>query len=157
LKNEPQTRRDFCRQACHALPAVGLSAAFAATLQGCGGPGAPSNVPAAADVRGSVAGGTVTIAIDASSPLAPVGSGALVQTSAGRFLVARTGADTFTALTSTCTNRSCTITGYSSGRFICPCHGSNFDTSGNVLNGPATRALRQYATRFADGVLTITL
>jgi cytochrome b6-f complex iron-sulfur subunit len=150
-------RRDFCREACHALSAVGLSAALGSALQGCGGPAAPSSVPPAASVNGSVVGGTITIVIDPSSALGSVGGGALVQTSAGRFLVARTGPDSFSALTATCTHRSCTINGFSDGRFICPCHGSNFDTSGQVLNGPASRPLRQYATRFAEGVLTITL
>jgi len=40
--------------------------------------------------------------------------------------------------------------------YVCPCHGSRFDTSGRVLNGPASRALRQYQTQFANGVLTVT-
>jgi len=40
--------------------------------------------------------------------------------------------------------------------YVCPCHGSRFDTSGRVLNGPVSRSLRQYQTQFANGVLTIT-
>jgi hypothetical protein len=54
----------------------------------------------------------------------------------------------------TCTHESCTITGFADSSYVCPCHGSRFDTSGRVLNGPASRALRQYQTQFANGVLT---
>ena len=155
MKLHPQTRREFCTHACQAF---GL-AAVAGALQACGGGGltGSSSIPALPRLAGSAANGVVTLTIDAASPLASVGGAALVQTGSGLFLVARTGPDSFTALTSTCTHQACTITGSAGARYVCPCHGSNFDTSGNVLMGPASRALRQYATVFADNVLTITL
>ena len=43
----------------------------------------------------------VSLTIDSASPLASVGSAALVQNSLGAFLVAHTGQDSFTALTAT--------------------------------------------------------
>jgi cytochrome b6-f complex iron-sulfur subunit len=79
-----------------------------------------------------------------------------VRTSGGDILVARTGADTFAALSAGCTHQSCEITGYSGQTFVCPCHGSRFDTSGHVVQGPAPTALRQFQTQFADDVLTVT-
>ena len=88
--------------------------------------------------------------------LAAAGSAALVTSAAGNVLVARTAADAFMALTATCTHEGCAITGFSGQSYVCPCHGSQFDTTGRVLNGPATRSLRQYQTQFASGVLTIT-
>ena len=97
----------------------------------------------------------MTVTIDAASPLAAVGGAALVQSSADSFLVAHTGPDTFTALTATCTHQACTITGLSGNSYVCPCHRSRFDQSGRVLNGPASTALRSFATSFAAGVLTI--
>ena len=96
----------------------------------------------------------VSVTIDAASALAAVGSMAMVQTSLGTFLVAHTGQDTFTALTATCTHEGCTVTGFSGTRFVCPCHGSQFSTSGAVAMGPATRALQPFTTQFANGVLT---
>ena len=155
MKFDPRTRREFCAEACGA---VGL-AALGGALQACGGGGltGASSVPALPSMSASAGNGAVTLAIDASSPLASVGSAALVQSPSGLFLVARTGQDSFTALTSICTHRVCTITNYESRTYVCPCHGSRFDTSGRVTNGPAVRALRSYATRFSGDVLTITL
>jgi cytochrome b6-f complex iron-sulfur subunit len=105
---------------------------------------------------GTVSGRTVSVPVDALSPLAPVGSAAIVQTSIGPFLIAHTAQDSFTVLTATCTHEACTITGFANGRFICPCHGSQFTTGGAVATGPATRSLAQFATQFANGVLTFT-
>src|SRR4029079_16719620 len=62
---------------------------------------------------------------------------------------ALTAADTFTAVTATCTHESCTITGFNGQAFVCPCHGSRFSTSGAVQNGPATPHLRSIPTRSA--------
>jgi cytochrome b6-f complex iron-sulfur subunit len=143
--------------------AAGLAAlGGAAVLPGCGGGGSPtsgsgSNAPQLARVTGTVVAGAVQVSSDASAPLAATGSAALVTSGAGNFLVSRTGADAFSALTATCTHESCTITGFSGQSYVCPCHGSQFSTSGVVLNGPATRSLRQFTTQFAGGVLTITV
>ena len=151
----PQTRRDFFVQACRAVSLITVGAA----LQGCGSPTGPSGNPAPplATINGSVASGTVTVTVDTTSPLAATGSAALVQSSAGNFLVSRTAQDAFTALTAVCTHEGCTITGFASPLYVCPCHGSQYNTGGAVVQGPATRALSQLATRFTNNVLTITL
>ena len=152
------TRRGFCSQACHTASVIVLGS----ILQSCGGgnPAGPSgggSAPQLASVNAQVAGGVATLTVDASSPLASVGSAALVRTSVRDLLVAHTAQDTFTALTATCTHEACTITGFQSSSFVCPCHGSRFNTSGAVLNGPATRALQTFATQFAGTTLSITL
>jgi cytochrome b6-f complex iron-sulfur subunit len=129
--------------------------AAGALLQGCSSPTSPSDVPALPTVGASVANGAILVTVDASSPLSNVGSAALVQSSLGFYLVARTGQSAFTALGATCTHQTCTITGFGSSNYVCPCHGSTFDTSGRVLSGPAPSALRQHATQFANNILTI--
>jgi cytochrome b6-f complex iron-sulfur subunit len=108
-------------------------------------------------VSAGVAGNAVNVAIDDGSPLASVGAAALVQSAVGMFLVARTGQETFAAFTATCTHEACTITGFSNQTFVCPCHGSQFNTTGGVISGPATRALPQFATEFGNDTLTISL
>ncbi|HXD74945.1 MAG TPA: Rieske (2Fe-2S) protein, partial [Vicinamibacterales bacterium] len=66
---------------------------------------------------------------------------ALVNSSGGVFLVARTGANSFTAVTAQCTHEACVVSGATSSTYVCPCHGSEFDTSGHVVVGPAVTPL----------------
>jgi Rieske Fe-S protein len=154
------SRRAFCIQACEAASAIALGS----LLQSCGGgnPAAPSGggggtVPQLTTINGTAANGVVSVSIDASSPLAMVGGAALVRTSARDLLVARTTQDAFVALTATCTHEACTITGFQSSNYVCPCHGSRFDTNGAVVNGPATRALQTFAAQLSGSTLSITV
>ena len=149
-----QTRREFCTCACHAVTLIAAGA-----LSACGGssPTAPSNVPQLGSVASAINGRTITINVDASPTLSAVGAAAIAQTSLGSFLVARTAQDAFTALTAICTHEGCTVTGFANSRYVCPCHGSQYTTSGSVVNGPAPRPLQQFPTTFANGVLTFTV
>jgi Rieske Fe-S protein len=154
------SRREFCAHACQVASAIALGT----LVQNCGGGGNPAgpsggggSAPQLATVNATVANGVATLTVDGSSPLNSVGGAALVRTSSGNLLVARTAQDAFTALTATCTHEACTITGFQSPAFVCPCHGSRFDTRGAVINGPATRPLQTFPTQFAGTTLSITL
>jgi len=147
------TRREFCARTG---PALAL-ATLGASLPGCGGGITGPSAPTLPNLDGTVVGGALTVAIDSASPLAAVGGAALVNSSAGSFLVARVGPESFSALSSKCTHFGCVISGFESPTYVCPCHGSRFDTSGAVQKGPARQPLPSYATRFVGGVLTITL
>jgi cytochrome b6-f complex iron-sulfur subunit len=83
------------------------------------------------------------------------GGMALVSSTAGQFLVTRTGASTFVALTAQCTHEACVVSLGTGGSFVCPCRGSEFDTLGHVLVGPASTPLRQFQTQFVNNILTI--
>lgn len=147
------TRRDFFIHTCQTI----TLATIAGALQGCGG-GSPTSPSAGSPlplVNGTVVNGTVAVTIDAASPLSAVGGVALVQTNVGNFLVAHTAQGSFTAMTAICTHQTCTITGFESQVFVCPCHGSRFSTTGAVVTGPAVTSLRQFATQFSNNVLTI--
>ena len=93
----------------------------------------------------------------AGSALDNVGAAALVESVAGVFLLARTSAIAFTAVDAICSHESCTITGSDGSAYVCPCHGSRYSRSGQVLDGPAKASLRQFGATFADGVVTIAL
>ena len=137
---------------------------MASLIEGCGSkgnPGAPgggggTNVPALATVSGTSAGGTVTVSNVSGTSLSGVGSAVLVQAGSSSFLVARTGENSFNAFTAFCTHQQCVVTGFQSGVFVCPCHGSQYNTNGQVQTGPATQRLQQFATQFTNNVLTIT-
>ena len=63
----------------------------------------------------------------------------------------------FAALSPKCTHRGCTVN-VEPERIACPCHGSVYDRTGEVLRGPAERPLARYAlNREANGDLVITL
>ena len=148
------TRRTFCVRACGALSVVTVGS----ILPGCSGsPTSPSAAPTLPTINGSVANGVVSIAIDSASPLASVGGAALVQTSSGMFLVARTGQITVTALTAICTHEGCTVTFLPRQSVIwCPCHDGRFDLNGRVLSGPPPQPLPQYLVqRQPDGEIIV--
>lgn len=107
-------------------------------------------------VPGRFSGGSVQVGIS-DSALTEVGGAALVDSNAGAFLLARTGGNTFVAIDATCSHESCTITGSAGNVYVCPCHGSRYSRTGQVVNGPAQASLRQFPTTFADGVVSIAL
>lgn len=60
-------------------------------------------------------------------------------------IVAHTKDDQFVALSSTCTHeRTQLVYRLTDNQFYCPLDLSRFDTTGKVLVGPATQALKQY-------------
>ena len=70
-------------------------------------------------------------------------------------LLMRTGDSAFSALSATCTHEGCLVSGVDRPIFVCPCHGSRYDHTGAVVNGPAPAALPRYGTEFVDGVLVV--
>ena len=59
------------------------------------------------------------------------------------------------AVSAVCTHLGC-ILEKSTGGFECPCHGSCYNSNGEVLSGPAPRNLAWYqVTRAADGKIMI--
>ncbi len=150
------TRREFCVRSCQAVSLLTLGAAFPA----CGGSTtSPSSAsaPALPSVAGTLVNRTLTLTIDAASPLAAVGGAATVTASTGTYLVARIAQSAFTAVTAVCTHEGCAVTGFANSLYVCPCHGSEFSTSGAVVQGPASSALRQFPTTFAGNVVTISV
>jgi len=70
------------------------------------------------------------------------GSGALVS-GEKKIAVIKEGPNVF-ALSLTCTHLGCMVNTTSKG-FACPCHGSVFNTRGEVIRGPADRPLKRLA------------
>src|SRR5471032_1897591 len=147
--NTAVSRRQFCGGACQVASVATLATLFTA----CGGgsssssPSSPSSPGNTASLLGKAtsqfSGNSVKISVDGSA-LADVGGAALVESVAGVFLVSRTSASAFTAIEGVCTHEGCTITGADGAQYVCPCHGSRYTRTGQVVQGPATASLRQY-------------
>ena len=72
----------------------------------------------------------------------PPGQGAIVQDGARKLAVYRDDQGGLHAVSAKCTHLGCVVHWNSGERsWDCPCHGSRFDTAGEVLHGPAATAL----------------
>ncbi|MFF9622995.1 FAD-dependent oxidoreductase [Streptomyces griseosporeus] len=76
------------------------------------------------------------------------GQGAVVRVGAERLAVYRDEDGGTHALSARCTHMGCLVSFNSAERaWECPCHGSRFDTDGNVVQGPAVKPLEQRRLR----------
>lgn len=76
----------------------------------------------------------------------------------GHFYLARLEGNGFLAIARTCTHLGCTVPWLEKERkFACPCHASVFDITGNVLSGPAPRALDLYPVFIENNVVRVNI
>lgn len=76
----------------------------------------------------------------------------------GRFYLARLNDGGFIALSRKCTHLGCTVLWVSKeNKFVCPCHSSEFDIRGEVLDPPASRALDAYRVSIENNVVNVDL
>ena len=74
----------------------------------------------------------------------------------GRFYLSRLADGGFLALSRKCTHLGCTVPWVAAeNKFVCPCHASAFDISGNVISPPAPRALDRYAVIIENDVVKV--
>lgn len=74
----------------------------------------------------------------------------------GRFYLARLEDGGFLALSRKCTHLGCTVPWVvEKNRFICPCHGSSFDITGNVISPPAPRALDMHPVIIENNIVKV--
>ena len=71
-------------------------------------------------------------------------------------IIAKTSTDTFVALDSQCTHSGVSLDYQPlNNRFYCPGHGCMFNTTGSVLNGPASVPLKTYTTFLSGSLLRV--
>lgn len=116
-------RREFVILTCSA------AAAAAATAAGCASHPA-ENAPIVLRPASIDAGPVAAFAAD----------GVYDRFAHQGFFIIRRSDDLF-ALSAICTHRTCKLRAEPDHSFYCKCHGSTFDPSGHVTEGPATRDL----------------
>jgi Rieske Fe-S protein len=150
------SRRQFCAGACQIASCATL-ATFVSACSGDDTPTSPSGPTATLPtLSGQFANSRVQVTT-AGTALANVEGAAVIESVAGVFLVARTSASTFSVVDAICTHEGCRVTGADGAIYVCPCHGSRYNRTGQVVTGPARASLRQYSSSFSNDILTITL
>jgi Rieske Fe-S protein len=103
--------------------------------------------------------GDATITVDVKSLDAD--NKALVTTQTGpdgkNILVVRQSATSYLALSMECQHQLCPVNPPQNGFIDCPCHGSRYDMTGAVVNGPTTKPLKRYPLTFDATAQTVTI
>lgn len=74
----------------------------------------------------------------------------------GRFYLVRLADGGFVALYRKCTHLGCSVPWVQHAeKFICPCHGSEFEQDGQVLNPPAPRPLDRFPVTLEAGIVKV--
>lgn len=96
-------------------------------------------------------GNTFTVgAVDEFPP------GSITPVPKGRFYLSRLEDGGFLALYQRCTHLGCNVPWIQNDRkFVCPCHNSQFDQRGEVLNPPAPRALDLFVLSIENNLIQV--
>ena len=96
--------------------------------------------------------GTIVVA----GPVDRFEPGSVTAFPEGRFYLARLADGGFLALHRECTHLGCTVPWIDAEqKFVCPCHASSFDITGNVLSPPAPRPLDLFAVRIENDIVKV--
>ncbi len=148
------TRRNFIENSIKGIGAAVASSALISIVNSCGGynsnPTSPQNS----------GGSSVTLDISTSQYSALQNVGGTAATGANSLdpqglLLYRESQSAIKAYSRQCTHQQCTVGAFQNGISTCPCHGSQYNTSGSVVTGPAPSPLRSYITKLDGNMLTI--
>ncbi len=149
-KTDRCSRRDFLEKSLYGIGGIALGSYTLIFTTGCSddGPTGPSE--------------QVEIIIDLSLPenraLASVGGSLALSGNdldEKGILLYRASEMTVEAYSRKCTHKGCVIGEFKNGVSTCPCHSSMFNTSGEVVNGPATNPLKEYTTAINGDIVTV--
>jgi Rieske Fe-S protein len=141
---------------------VATGATVAGALAGCGGGGGSS--PSAPSTPAPTPAPTPTPLGELRLPLMGVGesvaaSVTLVGGLVTPLAVTRLSQTEAVTVSRICTHQGCTVAlpGPPGATLDCPCHGSRFQTDGQVVRGPAVRALSSFPTRIVGNEVVVTV
>jgi cytochrome b6-f complex iron-sulfur subunit len=98
------------------------------------------------------------LADPANKELLTTGGSLVVDGGSDTIMIVRTSDTEVMAISAICTHDGCeNLYTASSKTFDCPCHGSKFSITGEVITGPARRPLALYTATLANNIVTVTL
>lgn len=134
-----------------------LGIGVAAVCVGCAFGSCSKSGDATPGTQAPAAGSGTVFTADLNTELTGIGQ---TKTANGVILVrlaAGNVVSSFTAVQVACTHQGTAINyNTTQGIFICPNHGSEFGTGGNVILGPAATALQKYTVSISGSTLTVT-
>jgi Rieske Fe-S protein len=135
---EPISRRSFIAGVC-AVVALG-----------------GSEIPAAANAAvKKLPGGRLSVDLKAMPALAKVGGATRIGSIKGvPVAIARTGTSKYIAFNLLCPHQKVAVTQNEKG-WVCNAHGSEFESDGDLVLGPATTGLARIPVKISKGVATI--
>jgi cytochrome b6-f complex iron-sulfur subunit len=82
--------------------------------------------------------------------------GTVTAFQSGEFYIVRLDDGGLLALSCKCTHLGCTVPWIEKEKkFLCPCHASAFDITGNVINSPATRSLDIFPVVIENNIVRV--
>ncbi|ARA94132.1 hypothetical protein AWN76_013865 [Rhodothermaceae bacterium RA] len=148
------SRRDFLRTSCcsAALFAMGWS------LTGCDSSGMEEETedPPSPESGITISGNTITLDLTGTQANVLAQAGGFLFIQAAKTVAINVNGQTIRAFTSVCTHQQCDINAFQNDAMVCPCHGSRFNTSGQVVQGPASAPLTEYAVSRDGNTVVIT-
>lgn len=141
-------RQEFLSKLGIGVAAVCVGCAFASCSKSNDATGSANSAPAPGS--GTVFTADLGTELTAAGQSKVANGVILVRVAAGN------AANSFTAVQVACTHEGNAINyNTSQGIFICPAHGSEFGTGGNVILGPAAAPLQKYTVNITGTTLTV--
>jgi len=152
-------RRNFIKKTCKCalLSAVPISVI---NLTSCSDYGDPSEEEILQDINETTNGESLNLDLTSEtlSPLQTIGisivtTGNIIDING--LLLLRISDVKISAFSRKCTHSGGSVNIFIDGISVCSSNGSEFDTSGQVVSGPASNPLKEYQTSFEESTLTI--
>ena len=97
-----------------------------------------------------------TESIITAGPVERFKPGTVTAIPSGQFYLACLADGSLLALSRTCTHLGCTLPWVEEKKqFVCPCHGSTFSLTGEVITSPAPRPLDTFPVRIENGIVKV--
>jgi Rieske Fe-S protein len=157
-KDSGCSRRVFMKHTMTGLGTIALGSFALSVIEGYPHSASAIDTAIAASSRRDDPSITVDVSEPENRPLATVGGTlALGKNDVDKkgLLLYRESEIIVKAYSRECAHLKCTVGPFIDGVSTCPCHGSQYDLSGDRIAGPARRGLRQYKAYVAGNIVTI--